>query len=64
MALSTVNASELTQEQVQKILVRPLEAASVFIASGVRVFDVTAAGPVRIPKLTSMMRRPGTAKTN
>lgn len=54
MASSTVNSPELTQEQVQKILVQPLQAASVFLASGPRIFDVTAAGPVRIPRLVTM----------
>ena len=37
------------QEQVQKILVQPLEKASVFLASGVRIFD-TNGSAVRIPK--------------
>ncbi len=54
MASSTVTAPELTQEQVQRILVKPLEAASVFLAAGPRIFDVTAVGVVRIPKLVSM----------
>ncbi len=54
MASSTVTAPELTQEQVQRILVKPLEQASVFLAAGPRIFDVTAAGVVRIPKLVSM----------
>lgn len=43
-----VAATELTAEQVQKILVKPLEAASVFLAAGPRIFDT--AGPLRIPK--------------
>lgn len=50
MAVSTSTAPELTQEQVQKILVKPLETQSVFLASGVRFFD-TNGSPVRIPKL-------------
>lgn len=50
MAVSTTTASELTQEQVQKILVRPLEQASVFLAAGPRIFD-TDGNTVRIPKL-------------
>ena len=41
-------ASELTAEQVARILVKPLEAASVFLAAGPRIFDT--AGPLRIPK--------------
>jgi HK97 family phage major capsid protein len=54
MPASTANSPELTAEQVQKILVQPLTAASVFLAAGPRIFDVTAAGPVRIPKLNGM----------
>jgi HK97 family phage major capsid protein len=54
MPASTANSPELTAEQVQKILVQPLTAASVFLSAGPRVFDVTAAGPVRIPKLDGM----------
>ena len=48
MALDTANTTELTAEQVQKVLVQPLEAASVFLAAGPRIFDT--AGPLRIPK--------------
>lgn len=54
MAASTTSATALTEDQVQRILVKPLEKASVFLASGPRIFDVTADGPVRIPKLVSM----------
>lgn len=43
-----VAATELTAAQVQKILVQPLEAASVFLSAGPRIFDT--AGPLRIPK--------------
>lgn len=50
MAASTTTASELTAEQVQSILVRPLEDASQFLAAGPRIFD-TDGSPVRIPKL-------------
>lgn len=57
MAVSTVTAPELTAEQVQRILVQPLEAASVFLASGPRVFD--SAGPVRIPKMGGPIADPG-----
>lgn len=50
MALdSTTNATELVAEQVANILVRPLEDASRFLASGPRIFDT--AGPLRIPKM-------------
>lgn len=45
---SAVAASELTAEQVQKILVKPLEAASTFLAAGPKVYDTT--GPLRLPK--------------
>ena len=48
MAVSTTNATELTQEQVAKILVQPLAENSVFLAAGPRIFDT--AGPLRIPK--------------
>lgn len=47
-AAGSTAAAELTAEQVVKILVKPLEAASVFLAAGPRIFD--AAGPLRIPK--------------
>lgn len=49
MPLSTATASELTAEQVSRILTKPLEAASVFLAAGPRIFDT--AGPLRIPSL-------------
>ncbi len=57
MAVSTATAPELTQAQVQRILVQPLEQASAFLASGPRVFD--SAGPVRIPKLGAPVTDPG-----
>lgn len=50
MATSTDTAPQLTQEQVQKILVQPLEEASVFLAAGPRMFD-TDGSPVRVPKM-------------
>lgn len=40
-------AKALTAEQVAHILVKPLESASVFLASGPRIFDTT--GPLRVP---------------
>lgn len=49
MALSTTTATELTREQVAGILTKPLEAASVFLAAGPRIFDTT--GPLRVPGL-------------
>ena len=48
MAVSTANATELTQEQVAKILVQPLAETSVFLSAGPSIFDT--AGPLRIPK--------------
>lgn len=53
MPASTITAPELTAEQVQRILVQPLEAASVFLAAGPRVFD-TNGSQVRIPTLAGM----------
>jgi HK97 family phage major capsid protein len=53
MAASTSSADELTTEQVQKILVQPLETASVFLSSAPRVFD-TDGSPVRVPSLAGM----------
>lgn len=49
MAVDTSTAGELTAEQVQSILVQPLEEASTFLAAGPRIFD--SANQVRIPKL-------------
>jgi HK97 family phage major capsid protein len=46
---ATAEGSALTVEQVQRILVQPLEQASVFLSSGVRIFD-TDGSPVRLPK--------------
>jgi HK97 family phage major capsid protein len=48
---TTTANPELLQTQVASLLVQPLEAASVVLASGVRIFDTS--GPLRIPKLTS-----------
>lgn len=47
---TTATAPELTAEQVQRVLVQPLEAASTFLASGPRIFD-TNGSPVRVPKM-------------
>lgn len=49
MAVGTTTATELTQEQVAKILVKPLEEAAKFLAAGPRIFDT--ASELRIPKL-------------
>lgn len=51
MVETTTANPELLQEQVANLLVQPLEAASVVLSSGVRIFDTN--GPLRIPKLTA-----------
>ena len=58
MAVSTATANELTAEQVQKILVQPLETKSVFLAAGPRIFD-TNGSQVRIPKMGGPTTDPG-----
>src|SRR5690625_441296 len=50
MSQTTTDHPELLREQVSSILIQPLEAASVVLSSGVRIFDT--AEPLRIPKLT------------
>jgi hypothetical protein len=47
MVETTTANPELLQEQVARLLVQPLEAASVVLASGVRIFDTSS--PLRIP---------------
>ena len=49
MVQTTANNTALIQEQVANILVQPLEAQSVVLAAGPRIFDT--ASPLRIPKL-------------
>ncbi len=56
MAETTLNTPQLTAEQVQHILVQPLEAASVFLAAGPRMFD-TNGSQIRIPKLGGQTQR-------
>lgn len=51
MVETTTANPELLQEQVARILLQPLEAASVVLAAGPRIFDT--ASPLRIPKLVS-----------
>lgn len=51
MAETTTANPELLADQVAALLVQPLEAASVVLSSGPRVFDT--AGELRIPKLVS-----------
>lgn len=58
MSVNTTNVTELTAEQVQRILVKPLEASAVFLAAGPRIFD-TNGSPVRVPKLGGPITDPG-----
>lgn len=51
MSETTTANPELLNDQVAQLLVQPLEAASVVLSSGVRIFDTAA--PLRIPKLTA-----------
>lgn len=51
MAENTAANPELLADQVSQLLVQPLEAASVVLASGPRIFDTS--GVLRIPKLVS-----------
>ena len=51
MAETTATNPELLADQVSSLLVQPLEAGSVVLASGPRIFDT--AGQLRIPKLVS-----------
>ncbi|WP_353107736.1 phage major capsid protein [Gordonia sp. (in: high G+C Gram-positive bacteria)] len=51
MVESTATNSTLLAEQVSNLLVQPLEAASVVLGSGPRIFDT--ASELRIPKLVS-----------
>lgn len=51
MVETTTANPELLHEQVSSLLIQPLEAASVVLAAGPRIFDT--AEPLRIPKLIS-----------
>ena len=51
MAETTAANPELLADQESQLLVQPLEAPSVVLASRVRIFDTS--GPPRIPKLTA-----------
>ena len=57
MATGTNTVPELTAETVQKILVKPLEDKSVFLAAGPTIYD-TNGSPVRVPKLVGMTHAP------
>ncbi len=63
MASSTVNQPELTADQVQRILVKPLEQASVYLAAGPRI-DVIPPGSSASPSSSRWPRPPGTARTS
>lgn len=43
----------LTQQQVADLLLKPLQAKSVFLAAGPRIFDTSGGNNLRIPKLVS-----------
>ena len=49
MANSTSNTPELLQTQVAKVLVQPLEQQSLFLSSGVTIYDTSS--PIRVPKM-------------
>jgi hypothetical protein len=51
MAETTSANPELLADQVSSLLVQPLEAASVVLSSGPRIFDTS--GVLRVPKLVS-----------
>ncbi|MBS45609.1 MAG: phage major capsid protein [Nocardioides sp.] len=57
MTVKTSTAAELTQEQVVRVLTKPLEEASKFLASGPRIFDTS--GPLRVPSLGGMVDSEG-----
>jgi HK97 family phage major capsid protein len=57
MTVNTGNATELLQTQVAKILTQPLEAQSIFLASGPVIYDT--AGPLRLPSLGGPIADPG-----
>lgn len=63
MAADTTTAAELTQEQVQAILVQPLETASVFLAA-VRGSSIPTAARSGCRSSLRWMRRRGTARTS
>lgn len=51
MAESTTNNPTLVKDQVASLLVQPLEAASVVLSSGPRIFD--SSEPLKIPRLVA-----------
>lgn len=57
MTVQTHTAPELTAEQVVRVLVQPLEAASQSLSLGARIFDT--ASPIRIPNMGGPVTDPG-----
>ena len=51
MAITTTTASELIGTDVARLLIEPLEAASVVLAAGPRIFDTSR--PLNVPRLVS-----------
>ena len=51
MSESTTTNPTLVKDQVSSLLVQPLEAASIVLASGPRIFD--SSEPLKIPRLVS-----------
>jgi HK97 family phage major capsid protein len=51
MADSLTNASTLTRDQVEAVLVAPLHAASVVLSSGPKIIDVAEGKSLRIPTI-------------
>ena len=50
---TTAAGGALTQQQVADLLLQPLQAKSVFLAAGPRIFDTDGGNNLRIPKLVS-----------
>ena len=50
---TTAAGGALTQQQVADLLLQPLQAKSVFLAAGPRIFDTNGGNNLRIPKLVS-----------
>lgn len=48
---TTGNLPTLQQDQIASLLVRPLEAESVFLAAGPKIIDTN--GPIRVPRIAS-----------
>jgi HK97 family phage major capsid protein len=62
MAVSTTTAASLIPTQVAKVLVKPLEAASKFLAAGPVIYDTAA--PLKLPKLGPPVTDPGLTAEN